>query len=92
MQMQQMMDGQTNIVVQRLTNMSGSNWGSPAKDEREEEELSRSAFISFRAKEEEIERKKVEVKEKVQTQLSRVEEESKRLAEIREVRLTHKNI
>lgn len=91
MQMQQMMDGQT-IAVQRLKNMTNSNWGSPARDERDEEELSRSAFISFRAKEEEIERKKVEVKEKVRTRLGRVEEESKRLAEIIEVRLTHKNI
>ncbi|XP_039042049.1 probable DNA double-strand break repair Rad50 ATPase isoform X3 [Hibiscus syriacus] len=36
------------------------------------------------AKEEEIERKKMEVREKVQLQLGRVEEETKRLAMIRE--------
>lgn len=52
---------------------------------KEDEELSRSALSNFRAKEEEIERKKMEVREKVQAQLGRVEEETKRLATIREV-------
>ncbi|KAK4582909.1 hypothetical protein RGQ29_025894 [Quercus rubra] len=51
---------------------------------KEDEELSRSALSNFRAKEEEIERKKMEVREKVQAQLGRVEEETKRLATIRE--------
>ncbi|GMH30155.1 hypothetical protein Nepgr_031998 [Nepenthes gracilis] len=49
-----------------------------------DEEISKSALSTFRAKEEEIERKKMEVREKVQLQLGRVEEESKRLAVIRE--------
>lgn len=53
---------------------------------KEEEEMSRSALTTFRAKEEEIERRKLEVREKVQAQLGRVEEETKRLALIREVR------
>lgn len=53
---------------------------------KEDEEISRSALSTFRAKEEEIERKKMEVREKVQAQLGRVEEETKRLACIREVR------
>jgi len=52
---------------------------------KEDEEMSRSALSTFRAKEEEIERKKMEVREKVQLQLGRVEEETKRLATIREV-------
>ena len=52
---------------------------------REDEEMSKSALSTFRAKEEEIEKKKLEVKEKVQAQLGRIEEETKRLATIREV-------
>lgn len=47
--------------------------------------MSKSALSTFRAKEEEIEKKKMEVKEKVQAQLGRIEEETKRLATIREV-------
>ncbi|GFZ17806.1 RAB6-interacting golgin like [Actinidia chinensis var. chinensis] len=57
--------------------------GSPMIDDRDEE-LTRSALSAFRAKEEEIERKKMEVRERVQAQLGRAEEETKRLAEIRE--------
>ncbi|KMZ72407.1 hypothetical protein ZOSMA_165G00320 [Zostera marina] len=49
---------------------------------KEEEEMSLS--LSFRAKEEHIEMKKMEVREKVFQQLGRVEEETKRLANIRE--------
>ncbi|KAL6336811.1 hypothetical protein AAG906_036125 [Vitis piasezkii] len=51
---------------------------------KEEEEMSKSALSTFRAKEEEIEKKKLEVREKVQVQLGRVEEETRRLATIRE--------
>ncbi|XP_059667481.1 uncharacterized protein LOC132312930 isoform X1 [Cornus florida] len=51
---------------------------------KEDEEMSKSALSTFRAKEEEIEKKKLEVKEKVQAQLGRIEEETKRLATIRE--------
>ena len=57
---------------------------SPMRDDKEEE-MSRSALAMFRAKEEEIERKKMEVRDKVHAYLGRVEEETKRLAEIREV-------
>lgn len=74
---------------QRFKNPSIINAiGSPAKDddnEEEEEEISRSALATFRAKEEEIEKKKLEIRNKVQAQLARVEEATKRLAEIREV-------
>lgn len=51
---------------------------------KEDEEMSKSALSTFRAKEEEIEKKKLEVKERVQAQLGRIEEETKRLATIRE--------
>lgn len=54
---------------------------------KEDEEMSRSALSTFKAKEEEIEKKKLEVKERVQAQLGRIEEETKRLANIREVKL-----
>lgn len=62
-----------------------SHVGSPLLQEERNEEMTRSALAAFRAKEEEIERRKVEVREKVEVQLGRVEEETKRLAEIREV-------
>ncbi|KAL3850327.1 hypothetical protein ACJIZ3_012209 [Penstemon smallii] len=62
-----------------------NNAGSPNfSTEDKDEEMTRSALASFRAKEEEIERRKTQIKEKVQSQLGRVEEETKRLAEIRE--------
>ncbi|VFQ85240.1 unnamed protein product [Cuscuta campestris] len=51
---------------------------------KEDEEMSRSALSTFKAKEEEIEKRKLEVKEKVQAQLGRIEEETRRLASIRE--------
>ncbi|KAK6778733.1 hypothetical protein AABB24_037545 [Solanum stoloniferum] len=51
---------------------------------KEDEEMSRSALSTFKAKEEEIEKRKMEVRERVQAQLGRVEEETRRLAIIRE--------
>ncbi|XP_024982986.1 uncharacterized protein LOC112519218 isoform X1 [Cynara cardunculus var. scolymus] len=51
---------------------------------KEDEEMSRSALSTFKAKEEEIEKKKLEVRERVQAQLGRIEEETRRLANIRE--------
>ncbi|KAK2970576.1 hypothetical protein RJ640_030949 [Escallonia rubra] len=51
---------------------------------KDDEEMSKSALSTFRAKEEEIEKKKMEVKERVQLQLGRIEEETRRLANIRE--------
>ncbi|XP_073023686.1 uncharacterized protein [Primulina eburnea] len=49
-----------------------------------DEEMTRSALTAFRVKEEEIERRKNAVREKIEAHLGRVEEETKRLAEIRE--------
>ncbi|XP_010940357.1 uncharacterized protein [Elaeis guineensis] len=70
--------------ILHIKNPSRSFRDSPRKEEKEEEEASRSALSAFRAKEEQIERKKLEVRDKVFVQLGRVEEETKRLAEIRE--------
>ncbi|KAH7852243.1 hypothetical protein Vadar_022413 [Vaccinium darrowii] len=68
----------------RVKNSGILNYNGSPVGEDTEEEMTRSALSAFRAKEEEIERKKMEVKEKVQAHLGRVEEETKRLAEIRE--------
>ncbi|CAI0544429.1 unnamed protein product [Linum tenue] len=59
---------------------------SPLLLDDKEDEMSRSALAMFRAKEEEIERKKMEVRGRVQAQLGRAEVATKRLAEIREER------
>ncbi|KAK7404828.1 hypothetical protein VNO78_05813 [Psophocarpus tetragonolobus] len=72
---------QPNVQRVRNSGMVNSNL-SPMRDDKEEE-MSRSALAMFRAKEEEIERKKMEVRDKVHAYLGRVEEETKRLAEIR---------
>ena len=58
--------------------------GSPIKDDKEEE-MAKSALALFRAKEEEIERKKMEVRDKVQAYMGRVEEATRHLADIRQV-------
>ncbi|GFY93432.1 ankyrin repeat 30A-like protein [Actinidia rufa] len=46
--------------------------------------MSKSALSTFRAKEEEIEKKKLEVRERLHAQIGRIEEETKRLSNIRE--------
>lgn len=51
----------------------------------DEEDMTRSAISAFQSREEEIEKKKMEVREKVESQLSRAEEETRRLAQIWEV-------
>ncbi|KAL0436326.1 UNVERIFIED_CONTAM: tRNA dimethylallyltransferase 2 [Sesamum radiatum] len=56
---------------------------SPLLNECKDEETANSALTTFRAMEEEIERRKIEVRGKVLAQLGRMEEETKRLAEIR---------
>ncbi|KAJ9684808.1 hypothetical protein PVL29_017007 [Vitis rotundifolia] len=48
----------------------------------DEEDMTRSAISTLQSREEEIERKKMEVREKVELQLSRAEEETRRLAQI----------
>ncbi|KAF3782055.1 hypothetical protein EJ110_NYTH35195 [Nymphaea thermarum] len=68
-------------MVQRRRAELLTRWTSQKGDE---DEASRSALTAVRSKEEQIERKKMEVKERVQAQLGRVEEETKRLAEVKE--------
>ncbi|CAN7018199.1 unnamed protein product [Brassica oleracea var. botrytis] len=57
--------------------------GSPMNDDKEEE-FSRSSLALFKAKEDEIERRKMEVRDRVQSKLGLAEEATRRLAEIRE--------
>lgn len=61
------------------------------KDEQGDE-MSRSALAAFRVKEEEIERKKMEIMEKVHTQLDQIEEAGKRLTEIHGVSYVYINV
>ncbi|KAB1225399.1 hypothetical protein CJ030_MR1G015661 [Morella rubra] len=67
--------------MKSLGNIGNSGRLSPDQ-ENEGEEISRLAISSMQAREEEIERKKMEVKEKVELQLGRAEEETRRLAQI----------
>jgi len=79
------MQRQGSEVAQSVTGqMSMSSMSFNGAMSKEDEELAKSALSTFRAKEEEIEKKKVEVRERVQLQLGRIEEETKRLATIRE--------
>ncbi|KAK4396483.1 hypothetical protein Sango_1484900 [Sesamum angolense] len=78
-----MMQTQRTLENQQSLMQSGQISGSLSFNgtlSKEDEEMSKSALSTFRAKEEEIEKKKMEVKEKVQAQLGRIEEETKRLA------------
>ncbi|KAL1542321.1 reticulocyte-binding protein 2 a-like [Salvia divinorum] len=60
----------------------GSN-GRPSKDEGDDEcETTKTAISSYLEREEEIERKKMEVRERVESQLNRAEEETRRLAQV----------
>lgn len=68
----------------RVKNTTGNSHREGPVEEKEDEEMSKSALVAFRVKEEEIERKKMEVREKMQAQMGRVQEETRRLAEIRE--------
>ncbi|XP_010558988.1 PREDICTED: uncharacterized protein LOC104827507 isoform X2 [Tarenaya hassleriana] len=70
---------QREMVLQTSESMS---FGSHMS--REDEEMTRAALSAYTEKEDEIERKKMEVRERVQAQLGRVEEETRRLALIRE--------
>ncbi|XP_076960840.1 uncharacterized protein LOC143637293 [Bidens hawaiensis] len=81
------LDRQQQQQAQMMTRMNNtaliSYHGSPMIGD-DEDELSKSALLAFRVKEEEIRKKKMEVREKVHAHLGRVEEETKKLAEIRE--------
>ncbi|XP_040994842.1 uncharacterized protein LOC121241222 [Juglans microcarpa x Juglans regia] len=68
--------------MKSLGSIGNSTGGQLTDQENDEEEISRLTISTFQAREEEIERKKMEVKEKVELQLGRAEEESRRLAHI----------
>lgn len=72
---------QSNEMVLHTGSLSFSSHMS-----KEDEEMTRSALSAFRAKEEEIDKRRMEVRERIQAQLGRVEEETRRLSTIREVR------
>jgi hypothetical protein len=74
------------LRVKQHPSSSSSLGGGAEAEEDAGEASSRSALSVFKAKEEQIERRKMEVREKVFAHLGRVEEESKRLAFIRQVR------
>lgn len=84
--MQNQQQQQLQTLMQSTSQISGSLSFNGTLT-KEDEEMSKSALSTFKAKEEEIEKKKMEVKERVQAQLGRVEEETRRLAIIREVSL-----
>ncbi|KAK6228393.1 hypothetical protein SCA6_000733 [Theobroma cacao] len=70
--------------MQKMKNLGsmGSSGRSSMEENIEDEEISRLAISTFQSREEEIERKKMEVKEKVEIQLGRAEEETRRLSMI----------
>ncbi|XP_072952371.1 uncharacterized protein [Typha angustifolia] len=80
----QTLENQEQQQVLRIKSSGNSYRKSPSIDDREEDDTPRSALSTFQAKEEQIERKKMEVREKVFAQIGRVEEETKRLARVRE--------
>lgn len=53
-------------------------------DEKEEAEISRSVLSAFRAKEDEIQKMKLALRDRLQAQLGRVEKETKLLTDIRQ--------
>lgn len=73
---------------------SGSHNGEKERlsIENDEELFPSFSLSSFQAREEEIERKKMEMREKVEMQLGRAEEQSKRLSHVWEVSLWNKKI
>uniref|UniRef100_I1PKZ6 RAB6-interacting golgin n=1 Tax=Oryza glaberrima TaxID=4538 RepID=I1PKZ6_ORYGL len=78
------MQGEVDQPMQMVLRVKHPSSLGGGGEEEAGEASSRSALSVFKAKEEQIERKKMEVREKVFAQLGRVEEESKRLAFIRQ--------
>uniref|UniRef100_M4CZ73 Uncharacterized protein n=1 Tax=Brassica campestris TaxID=3711 RepID=M4CZ73_BRACM len=68
----------------RLKDELSESMSFSSQMKKEDEELSVKALSAFKAKEDEIEKKKMEIRERVLAQLGRVEDETKRLALIRE--------
>ncbi|KAI3427718.1 RAB6-interacting golgin [Psidium guajava] len=74
------------LQLHRMKNHGSVNGGGrPSTDEdqvNEDEDISSLAISTLQAREEEIARKKMEVKERVELQLGRAEEATRRLAQI----------
>ncbi|WOL07492.1 hypothetical protein Cni_G16234 [Canna indica] len=71
------------LMMRNRRGSTSSSRDNTSKEEISDDEASRTALSAFRAKEEQIEKKKMEVREKVFAQLGGgvgVEEETKRLA------------
>ncbi|CAM8878923.1 unnamed protein product [Rhodiola kirilowii] len=83
-QMQEQEQHQQSPVMKLKNTAMLSFKDSPESDDKEEEEMTKSALAAFKAKEDEIEKKKMEVRERVYAQLDRAEEAAKQLAVIRE--------
>ncbi|CAH1446425.1 unnamed protein product [Lactuca virosa] len=66
--------------MKNLANMGSGV--SASGDENDDEDISKSAFASFQAREEEIEKMKMQVKEKVEMKLGQAEEQTRRLAQV----------
>jgi len=81
---QKTLENQQSSLMQSGQISGTLSFNSTTLSSKEDEEMSNSALSTFRAKEEEIEKKKMEVKEKVMAQLGRIEAETKRLSTIRE--------
>ncbi|KAL4020512.1 hypothetical protein IC575_019291 [Cucumis melo] len=60
------------------------NSGNLSFSSKEDDEMSKSALAAFREKEEEIDRMRTELHNKLQVRLGRVQEESRRLSSLRE--------
>ncbi|KAK3034464.1 hypothetical protein RJ639_033320, partial [Escallonia herrerae] len=69
-----------NDIIRNLATVRSS--GHLSMDDIDDEEMSRMAFAVVQAMEEEIERKKMEMREKVELQLGRAESETRRLAQV----------
>ena len=69
-------------------NLTGSGRLATMMMMEDEEEMTRSAISTLQSREEEIEKKKMQVREKVEFQLTRAEEETRRLSQMWEVSST----
>ncbi|KAL3323794.1 hypothetical protein AABB24_038118, partial [Solanum stoloniferum] len=74
------------MMMSSLQSVSSSGRTSTSEDNNnindEDQEMTKLALASFQAREEQIERKKMEVKGKVESQLTRAEEETRRLVRV----------
>lgn len=76
---------QQSLWIRSSTNSQRDGTSEEEREDEDEALSFRSTLSAFRAKEEQIERKKMEIRDRVFAQLGRVEEEGKTLATIRKV-------